>query len=305
MGITASNVALGEEGYNSSGFEYNGKQEQVFHYQTSSDYIKVTGMQLIAGRDFDSQVATDTLNSVIINESLVTQLGLTNEKVLGLGLKGYFADESRTPVVIGVVKNYNYLSLKQQVKPILFSQPADLVPSKFLVRIKPGDPTIALQVLNKTWKNIVADIPMKYSFLDDNLNNFYRSEIRLSGIVGCAGGISIFLACLGLFGLTALAVANRTKEIGIRKVLGASATVIVQLLSKNFLRLVIIALLMAAPISWYFMSKWLQDYAYRIHIQWWIFALTGLGAILLALATVSLQAIKAANSNPVKSLRTD
>jgi putative ABC transport system permease protein len=305
IGITASNVALGEEGYNSSGFEYNGKQEQALHYQTGSDYIKVTGMQLIAGRDFNSEVASDTVNAVIINESLVTELGLTSEKALGLGLKGYFADERRTPVVIGVVKNFNYLSLKQQVKPILFSQPGDLVPSKFLVRIKPGDPAIAIEVLNNTWKKLVADIPMKYSFLDDNLNNFYQSEIRLSGIVGWAGGISIFLACLGLFGLTALTVANRTKEIGIRKVLGASATVIVQLLSKHFLKLVMIALLMAAPIAWYFMNKWLEDYAYRIHIHSWVFVITGLGAMLLAFATVSLQTIRTANANPVKSLRTE
>jgi putative ABC transport system permease protein len=137
MGISASDIALGEEGYNSSGFEYNGKHEQVFHYKTSPDYINVTGMQLIAGRDFNSLITSDTLNSVIVNESLVTDLGLTNEKVLGFRLKGYFTDESRTPVVIGVVKNFNYLSLKQEVKPILFSQPGDIVPLKFFVRINP------------------------------------------------------------------------------------------------------------------------------------------------------------------------
>jgi len=146
---------------------------------------------------------------------------------------------------------------------------------------------------------------MKYSFLDESLDNFYRSEIRLSGIIGWAAGISIFLACLGLFGLTTLSAVNRTKEIGVRKVLGASARIIVQLMSKDFLRLVTIALLVAEPLAWYFMNKWLQDYAYRIRIQWWVFALTGLGALLLALATVSLQAMRTANRNPVKSLRTE
>ena len=302
LGITASDIALGEEGYNSSGFEYNGKHEQAFHYKTSSDYIKVTGIQLISGRDFNPLIASDTINSVIVNESLVTDLGLTNEKILGFRLKGYSAND---PEVIGVVKNFNYFSLKQEVKPMLFSQPGDLVPSKFFVRIKPGDPAIALEVLNRTWKNIVADVPFKYDFLDDNLNNFYRSEIRLSGIIGWAAGISIFLACLGLFGLTALSAANRTKEMGIRKVLGASVRIIVQLISKDFLRLVTIALLIAAPLAWYFMNKWLQDYAYRIRIQWWVFAISGLGALLIALVTVSLQAIKTANTNPVKSLRTE
>ncbi|HEV8506813.1 MAG TPA: ABC transporter permease [Chitinophagaceae bacterium] len=305
LGITASDIALGEEGYNSSGFDYNGKHPQIFHYKTSSDYINVTGMQLIAGRDFNPLSASDTMNSVIVNESLVTDLGLTNEKILGFRLKGYFADERRTPIVIGVVKNFNYFSLKEEIKPILFSQPADLVPSKFFVRIKPGNPFIALQVLNKAWKNIVADIPMKYSFLDDDLGNFYRNEIRLSEISGWAGGISIFLACIGLFGLTTLSVTNRTREIGIRKVLGASTRIIVQLLSKDFLKLVMLALLIATPLSWYFMNKWLQDYAYRIRIQWWVFATTAMGALLLALATVSLQAIKTARSNPVKSLRTE
>jgi putative ABC transport system permease protein len=146
---------------------------------------------------------------------------------------------------------------------------------------------------------------LKYSFLDDNLDNFYKTEIKLSDIVGWAGGISIFLACLGLFGLAALSAANRTKEIGIRKVLGAPSRVIVQLLSRDFLRLVTIALLIAAPLAWYFMNKWLQDYAYRMRIQWWVFVVTGLGALLLAVATVSLQAIRAANTNPVKSLRTE
>jgi putative ABC transport system permease protein len=305
MGITGSDIALGEEGYNSSGFDYNGKKEQVFHYKTTPDYIQVTGMQLIAGRDFSSLIASDTLNSVVVNEALATDLGLTNENVLGLRLTGYSVDEKRTPVIIGVVKNFNYFSLKQQVKPILFSQSGDIVPLKFFVRVRPGDPAIALQVLDRAWKNIVADIPLKYSFLDANLNNFYKTERKLSGIVGWAGGISIFLACLGLFGLASLSVANRTKEIGIRKVLGASSKIIIQLLSRDFLRLVTIALLIAFPLAWYFMNKWLQDYAYRIRIQWWVFAITGLGALLLALATVGLQAIKTANRNPVKSLRTE
>ena len=304
-GITASDIALGEEGYNSSGFDYNGKHQQVFHYKTSSDYIDVMGMQLIAGRDFSPLIASDTINSVIVNESFVTDLRLTNEKVLGFRLKGYFADESRTPVVIGVVKNFNYFSLKQEVKPMLFSQPGDLVASKFFVRIKSGDPAIALQVLNKAWKNIVADIPMKYGFLDESLDNFYKAERKWSNIIGWAGGISIFLACLGLFGLAALAAINRTKEIGIRKVLGASLTDIVGLLSKDFLKLVALALFVATPIAWYFMHKWLQDFAYRISIGWWIFIAAGSLALILAFITIAFQAAKAGIANPVKSLRTE
>ncbi|HKB43415.1 MAG TPA: FtsX-like permease family protein, partial [Chitinophagaceae bacterium] len=146
---------------------------------------------------------------------------------------------------------------------------------------------------------------LKYDFLDDNLNRFYKSESRWSNIVGWAGGISIFLACLGLFGLAALAAVNRTKEIGIRKVLGASLTGIVSLLSKDFLKLVVIALVIASPLAWYFMHKWLQDFAYRINIGWYVFIITGMMAVLIALITISFQAIKAAMANPVKSLRTE
>ena len=137
------------------------------------------------------------------------------------------------------------------------------------------------------------------------LDRFYKSEARWSNIVGWAGGISIFLACLGLLGLAALAVVNRTKEIGIRKVLGASLSAIISLLSKDFLKLVLIAFIIATPLAWYFMNKWLQDYAYRINISWWVFAVTGATIIIIALLTVSFQAIKAAIANPVKSLRTE
>ena len=160
-------------------------------------------------------------------------------------------------------------------------------------------------MLNDTWKKIAPDYPLKYNFLDENLNRFYQSETRWSNIVGWAGGISIFLACLGLLGLAALAVVNRTKEIGIRKVLGASTSTITGLISKDFLKLVMIAFIIAAPLAWWFMNKWLQDYPYRIHIQWLVFVITGMAIIIMAFITVSFQAIKAAIANPVESLRTE
>jgi putative ABC transport system permease protein len=151
----------------------------------------------------------------------------------------------------------------------------------------------------------VTDLPFQYDFLDDRLDHFYKSEVRWSRIIGWAGGISIFLACLGLLGLAALAAVNRTKEIGIRKVLGATIPNIVGLLSKDFLKLVVIAIMVASPLAWYFMSKWLQDFAYRINIGWIVFAIAGLSVAALALITISLQAIRAALANPVKSLRTE
>ena len=149
------------------------------------------------------------------------------------------------------------------------------------------------------------DVPFQYSFLDDNLDNFYKAEARWKSIIGWAGGITVFLACLGLFGLTALVSVNRTKEIGLRKVLGASVVSIIQLISKDLLKLVVLALVIASPVAWYCMHKWLQDYANRISIGWSVFAATGLIAIFIALITVSFQAVKAAIANPVKSLRSE
>jgi putative ABC transport system permease protein len=159
--------------------------------------------------------------------------------------------------------------------------------------------------MQKTWSSIVPEIPFKYSFLDDDLDNFYKSEQRWSNIVGWAGGVSIFLACLGLFGLAALTAINSIKEIGIRKVMGASVSSIVSLLSKEFLKLIIIALLIASPVAWYFMNNWLQLFAYRINIGWTVFVITSLFVIAVALITVGFHAIKAAMANPVKSLRTE
>lgn len=187
----------------------------------------------------------------------------------------------------------------------MFHQFSDYSPFKFFVKLKAGNPAPALAAMQKAWTGVVTDLPFKYSFLDESLDNFYKAERKWSSIMAWAGGISIFLACLGLFGLAALAAVNRTKEIGIRKVLGASVPGIIALLSKDFLKLIIISLLIATPIAWYFMHKWLQDFAYRIHIGWWVFIIAGIAAVMTALITISFQAIKAAVANPVKSLRTE
>ena len=213
--------------------------------------------------------------------------------------------ETKTPVVIGVVKDFNFRPLKEKVEPQMFHQFADYEPYKYFVKIKPGNPAPALAAIQKSWSSVVADLPFKYSFLDEDLDNFYKTEKKWSSIIGWAGGISVFLACLGLFGLAALAAINRTKEIGIRKVLGASLSGIVGLLSKDFLKLVVIALVIAAPVAWYFMNKWLQDFAYRISIGWWVFIAAGSLAVIVAFVTIGLQAVKAGVANPVKSLRTE
>ena len=305
-GIASAELGLGaDEGWSSTGFNYNGKQKNIFEYFIDPDYMQVMGMQLIAGRNFSTSFAEDTTLSVIVNEALVKDFEWPMDSVIGHRLTGYTERRAPDPIIIGVVKDFNYRSLSQPVQPQLFHQFKGYVPYKFFVRIKPGNPSEALSAMNKAWKSVVTELPFKYDFLDDELNKFYKAEERWSSIVGWAGGISIFLACLGLFGLAALAAINRTKEIGIRKVLGASISNIINMLSKDFLKLIVIALLIASPVAWYLMHEWLQDFAYRINIGWFVFVITGFVVVLIALLTISFQAIKAAMANPVKSLRTE
>jgi putative ABC transport system permease protein len=304
IGVASSELGLGEgTGWSMSGFEYNGKHRQVYEYFIDHDYLNVMGMKLLAGRNFDPNIAADTVRSIIVNEAMARDFGWTVENAVGQQIKGY--REDMTPVVIGVVKDFNFSSFSRKIEPQLFHQYASYLPYKFFVRIKPGDPSNALAAVQSAWKMIVPEYPVKYSFLDEDLDRFYKAEARWSNIVGWAGGISIFLACLGLLGLTMLSAVNRIKEIGIRKVLGATITNITALLSKDFLKLVLISLVVASPLAWYFMNKWLEGFAYRINISWWIFLLVGVLSILIALITISFQAIRAALTNPVKSLRTE
>lgn len=303
-GIASAETGLGEGAeFQGHGFIYNGTHKTIYESSVDADYINVLEMQLVTGRNFNAAITNDTVTSVIINEAMMNDFGWTLNDVIGQQIKGYTNTEA--PVVIGVVKNFNFQSLVEKIQPQLFKQFTGGRAKKFLVRIKPGDPSHVIDVMQKTWNDLVPDAPFKYSFLDDDLDNFYRSEKRWSSIVGWAGAISIFLACLGLFGLTALVAVNRIKEIGIRKVMGASTGSIVTLLSQDFIRLIIIALFIASPAAWYFMNDWLQSFAYRINIGWEVFVIAGIFAIAIALITISFQAIKAAMANPVKSLRTE
>jgi putative ABC transport system permease protein len=305
-GVAGAELGLGEgTGWSRSGFEYKGKQKEVYEYYIDQNYLPVLGMKLLAGRNFDNKLASDSVTSVIINEAMMNDFGWTLENAVGQPLTGYTEKAERTPLVIGVVKNFNFRPLKEKIQPQMFQHFADYTPFKYFVRIKSGDPSEVLAKLQLAWKKAEPELPFNYSFLDEDLDHFYKAEQRWSSIVGWAGGVSIFLACLGLLGLAALAVVNRTKEIGIRKVLGASVSGIISLISKDFLKLVVVAFIIASPIAWYFMNKWLQDFEYRINISTWIFIIAGAVSILIALVTVSMQAIKAALSNPVKSLRSE
>jgi putative ABC transport system permease protein len=302
-GIAAAGAGLGEgTDFNKHGFKYYGKQKNVYEYAVDSGYIPVMGMQLTAGRNFTNRT-DDTVVSVVINETMMKDFGWTLNNAVGQLLKGY--TNKTTPVVIGVVKNFNFRSLKDDVQPLLFYQYQGRRARKLFVRIKPGNPAHVLAFMKTTWSQIAPDVPFKYSFVDEDLDNFYKGEQKWGNIVGWAGGISIFLACLGLFGLAALAVINRTKEMCIRKILGASYSTVISLLSKDFLQLIGIAFLIATPVTWYFMNDWLQDYAYRINIALWVFAVAGIAVAVIALTIISFQALKVVTANPVDSLRTE
>jgi putative ABC transport system permease protein len=203
------------------------------------------------------------------------------------------------------VQNFNYRPLGEPVRNQIFISSTDKGYVNFYVRLRPGNPSQSLGLIEKTWNSLVPGVPLKYSFLDEDINGYYRSEKNWSRIVAWAGGICVFLACMGLLGLAALAAANRTREIGIRKVLGATEAGMVLLLAKDFILLVAVAFLIAVPVSWILMHRWLADYANRIGISWLVFAVVGLFTALLAMTAIGHQAVRAATTSPVKALRAD
>ncbi|HUS03264.1 MAG TPA: ABC transporter permease [Chitinophagaceae bacterium] len=267
------------------------------------DYIKTLGMQIVQGRDFSKDLLTDS-DAVIINEAAVKLFGFTNPigkkitKITDITKK-----ETRDYMVIGVVKNFNYESLRQNIGALCMRMARDNNSISF--RLKTGNIEQTVSHIQRTWKSIAPNEPFTYSFLNEEFDNMYRSEQRSGTIFISFAVLAIFIACLGLFGLATYAAEQRIKEIGIRKVLGATVTNIVGMLSKDFLKLVLIAALIAFPVAWWGMNKWLQDFAYRINISWWIFLIAGVSALLIAMLTVSFKAIKAAITNPVKNLRTE
>lgn len=305
-GVTASEVGLGEgKGEMGYGFDFDGKKMGVIVYPVDENFLPVMGMRLIAGRNFNPALTSDTVSGMIVNETLVRDnLGVTPEQAIGMtcSSKGG-GDIKRT--IIGVARDFNFEPLNRKVRAQAFLMPARLEPSAYFVHLAGGDPRGAIAAAEKVWKQMAPDVPFRYSFLDEDLDRFYKSEARWGSIVASAGAISIFLACLGLFGLAALAAANRIKEIGIRKILGASTGEIIRLLTGGFLKLVIIAAAIASPMAWLVMNRWLRDFAYRINIDWSVFAVTALVALGIAFVTIAVLAVRTAKSNPADSLRVE
>lgn len=275
---------------------------KTLRYDVDYNYIPTLGMQLAAGRNFSPDYGTDS-SGVIINETAAKAFGWGN-KAIGRTLTNTNNEGNKgTYRVVGVVKDFHFRSLHERISPLVMvlGNSAGTV----IVKVKTKDLTGLLANLKKQWSQLAPDAPFTYSFLDERFNDTYRTEQKIGQILGLFAGLTIFVACLGLFGLATFMAEQRTKEIGVRKVLGASVTSIVALLSKDFLKLVGMAIVLSTPVAWYVMDRWLQDFAYRIDLAWWVFALAGLLAVGIALATVSFQSVKAALMNPVKSLRSE
>ncbi|HEY4109350.1 ABC transporter permease [Puia sp.] len=272
-------------------------------WPVDEQYIPVLGMKMAEGRNFSKDFLTDS-NGVIVNEAAVRLM--QGQKPVGSKL--YVIDDIKTKKVkeyhvVGVVKDFNFNSLREVVTPVVLFLQRDN--GRIALRVKTKDVHRLAGQIETLWRKMAPSQPFSYSFMDDEFNNIYLAEQRMGGISLSFSLLAIFIACLGLFGLTAYAAEQRTREIGIRKVLGASVTGIIRMLSRDFLRLVVVSAVIAFPLAWWAMHHWLQDFAYRITIGWEIFAVAAAISVGIALVTVSVQAIKAALANPVKSLRSE
>ncbi|MDB5130289.1 MAG: macB 8 [Mucilaginibacter sp.] len=275
-------------------------QLQTGIYWIQNSYIPTLGMQLAKGRNFYPSAPADSA-SAIINETAVRDLGFGNTDPLG---KTIIRSGQRHYTIVGVVKDFHYTSAKQKIAPLMMLA-SNNSKGSIIVRIKTADVHHLISDIKTQWNTYHVGAPFSYSFLDEQFATLYNSEQRTGQIFTTFSVIAVIIACLGLFGLAAYMIRQRVKEIGIRKVLGASAGSITVMLSKEFLKLIIIASLVAFPVTWYAMNKWLQDFAYRITIEWWVFLAAGCIALLVAALTISFQSIKAALANPVKSLRSE
>jgi len=308
--LSISNVSLmsGEPGgfHDSYGFEAESKPGEKLMLNTEFadfEYATTLGLKMIAGRNFSVSYPTDSMQAVIINRSTATKLGYTPEQAIGKWVKNIEADSVRRTIV-GVTEDYHYASLKEPIGPLVIS-PKQGDRRLALIKLKTSNVQSAIDRIKKIYAKYASDYPFEYSFLNERFDNLYKSEIKQESLLSIFSAIAICIACLGLFGLASYTAIKRTKEIGVRKVLGSSVENIVMLLSKDLLKPVFLGTIIALPAGYFIMQKWLQGFAYRIAIHWWLFVVSAMVAVLIALITVSFQAIKAAIANPVKSLRTE
>jgi putative ABC transport system permease protein len=313
----ANGVVGGQNWTNGMRWKSSQNSQLINFLSVNENFLDAIGIEIKEGRNFSKQFPADTMNNgipggpleqdiggIIINEKAVKDLGIP-EPVVGQQL--LWSNDGDTMYymrIVGVAKDFHFTSLRNQIKPFAFINDPRFQ-WYLTIKLSPVNVKQTLAALDKTWKNFSKERPFEYSFLDETFSRLYQSEQRFQKVFITMVVLGIIIACLGLLGLSTFAAQRRVKEIGIRKVLGASVASVVALLSKDFLKLVIISFVLAIPIGWYMMHKWLQDFAYRINIQWTVFVIAAVIALMIALITTSGQALKAAIANPVKNLRTE
>ncbi|WDF80789.1 ABC transporter permease [Mucilaginibacter sp. KACC 22773] len=304
--VSSVSLMSGEPGgfYDVHAFDAEG-QQSVFKSRTEFadfEYVKTLGLKVIAGRDFSPEFATDTTNSVLINRTCAKDLGFSPQQAIGKWIKNRGRDDKKRNVV-GVVEDFNYLSLKENMDALVIAPNDDR--RVIVIKLKPGNIPASVAAVKNIYTKVAPVYPFEYTFLDQKFDTTYKTDIRQQTMLTIFSGLAIFIACLGLFGLASFTATKRTKEIGVRKVLGSSVQNILILISKDLLKPVLLATVIAMPIGYYCMNKWLQTFAYKTPLHWWIFVLAAFLTFVIALVTISFQSLKAALMNPVKSLRSE
>ncbi|AWO01711.1 hypothetical protein DLD77_08360 [Chitinophaga alhagiae] len=305
VSASSNNFGRGKDGSMSTSilsFDHNDREVQTHIMSIDYDFVKTLDLRLLAGRDMDRAMAADSLG-LLINENMARELGV--KEVVGHRIR-FDENAKEEYTVLGVVKNYHFKSLHEEIAPLtLFLSNREDPPSYIFVKVSPANLQGSMQKIEAAWKTAVPGAAFNASFLDENTNRLYNDEKKLSRIFVSGALLTIAISCMGLFAIAMMAINQRTREIGVRKVLGASIGSITMLVSGDFLKLVVLSILIAVPLAWLVMGNWLNNYAYSIRLNIWIFLAAGLIAILVAAITISFQTIRAALANPVKSLRTE
>ncbi|GAB5410287.1 MAG: ABC transporter permease [Balneolaceae bacterium] len=300
IGLTTMGNSLGRSGSYGYGIEYNGKNINLNVFTVENNYTDFLGLKIVDGRGFDVNLVSDSTEAVLVNETLVREMELENP--VGMTLPGINGGEHAGAIIIGVVSDHNFQSLYTEMQPAFFTLNTAWGFENLMIRIHSENIQESIAEISTSWRQFVPEIPFSYSFLDDNLQEVYRNDLRWSKVINYSSFFAILIACMGLFGLVTLSVNSRQKEVGIRKVLGASIPQITRLFAKDFVKLVIIGAFIASPIAYYFMSEWLVNFAYRISIKPSHFIMAMFIVLLIAVVTISFQTIKAGLTNPADTL---
>jgi putative ABC transport system permease protein len=279
----------------------DGKEMQFDFLHVDENYFPLFKIPVVTGRNFSKDFISDTAEAAIVNQTFAKEAGWKDP--IGKQIDFFYMNKKYT--VVGIIKDYHYVSLAEKIGPQLFTMNPRYQYRDVFIKLKPGNTSASLRHIEKTFKSLFPAMPFQHNFKDAQNVAHYEREAKWKQIITFGAILTIFISCMGLFGLATLSAEKRTKEIGIRKVLGASVTLIAGKLSTDFLKLVLLASVIASPVAWMAMSRWLENYPYRIQLNGWMFAVAVIAVVLIALLTISYQAIKAALANPAQSLRTE